>query len=150
MIHSGPWLRLALVGALAGSVVTACGGGTSVNIDGFDAAGEVGPGSSSGGGPDASREPVDSTTGEAEAPDATVAEPDDASQDATVDASPEGATPDAMADVSPEGGGVCSSGTTQCDGNAVQVCDAAGQWGAPMDCGNQACVSGGCSGVCAP
>src|SRR5882672_11464248 len=123
MIHSGPWLRLALAGALAASVVTACGGGTSATIDGFDAAGEVGPGGSSSGGPDASREPVDSTTGEAEAPDATVIGSDDADQDATVDASPEGAIPDAMADVSPEGGGVCSSGTTQCAGNAVEVCD---------------------------
>ena len=45
-------------------------------------------------------------------------------------------------------------GATQCSGNGVQTCDN-GQWGSPVDCGNQACVadsSGGasCQGVCAP
>ena len=106
--------------------------------------------------------PAEATVADAEVPDAMSAGQDatvDASgEDATVDASPgdatvgtlpEAATGDANVDAAPEAGPVCSSGTTQCVGNGVEACSG-GQWGTPMDCGNQACVSGGCSGVCAP
>ncbi|HEY3816854.1 MAG TPA: hypothetical protein VGL81_06780 [Polyangiaceae bacterium] len=60
--------------------------------------------------------------------------------------------------------GVCAPNQTQCadadggaggagdagTGNAVQTCDSTGNWGAPSNCVNETCVSGACTGTCAP
>lgn len=46
--------------------------------------------------------------------------------------------------------GPCSGGATRCSGNAVQTCSTSGTWGAAVACVSSACVSGGCTGVCAP
>ena len=75
--------------------------------------------------------PIDSTLGT----DAPAAPADDGSLEA--------AAGDA-------GGGDCAPGTTRCSGNGVQTCNAAGLWGAPLDCTQMACVNGGCVGSCAP
>ena len=51
--------------------------------------------------------------------------------------------PDAGGDGSADGGTTCAAGATECLGQRLRGCaDPRGQWGAPMDCGNQACVSG--------
>jgi hypothetical protein len=46
--------------------------------------------------------------------------------------------------------GPCTPGATQCSGNAIQTCDSTGNWGSPVACASQACVSGACVGVCTP
>src|SRR5271156_3292008 len=69
-------------------------------------------------------------------------------RDGTTD---DGAAGDGGADDGPiDGGAECVPSNTRCSGNAIQVCSASGQWGEAMDCGQQACVGGGCIGVCAP
>ena len=46
----------------------------------------------------------------------------------------------------------CTPGATECSttANAVLTCGADGQWGSSVSCVGQTCVSGACSGVCAP
>jgi formylglycine-generating enzyme required for sulfatase activity len=43
--------------------------------------------------------------------------------------------------------GVCTPGATQCSGNAVETCDATGQWQAAVPCGASApvCAAGACT-----
>jgi len=46
--------------------------------------------------------------------------------------------------------GSCMTGASRCsDLSTAQTC-MAGMWGAPQMCANQACVDGGCIGVCSP
>ena len=44
----------------------------------------------------------------------------------------------------------CSPTTTQCVGNSAQTCGATGSWQTPVACTNQTCISGVCTGSCAP
>ncbi len=45
----------------------------------------------------------------------------------------------------------CSgNGAVQCSGNAVETCSASGTWSAAVACTNQTCISGVCTGTCAP
>ncbi|MGD0526489.1 MAG: hypothetical protein ABSE49_15180 [Polyangiaceae bacterium] len=58
--------------------------------------------------------------------------------------------------------GACAPNQTQCaagdagagddagSGNAVQTCTSTGTWGTPIDCVNETCISGQCTGACAP
>jgi alpha-tubulin suppressor-like RCC1 family protein len=47
--------------------------------------------------------------------------------------------------------GGCTPNAKQCaNATSYQVCGANGVWGAATACNNQACVSGACTGVCAP
>ena len=42
---------------------------------------------------------------------------------------------------------LCIPQAVRCSNNGVQTCTSGGVWAAPVDCGNQACVSGVCVGV---
>ncbi len=42
--------------------------------------------------------------------------------------------------------GGCSPGSTRCSGNAVEACDAGGQWDPPWPCATGACSDGACTG----
>lgn len=44
----------------------------------------------------------------------------------------------------------CLAGKTRCANNALQTCDANGQWGVGQECLNSACIQGACVGVCSP
>jgi len=62
------------------------------------------------------------------------------------------AGPDAAAEGASESSvdAACTPGATQCSGNGVQTCGDGGSWGSPSACVDQTCVSGACTGMCAP
>jgi hypothetical protein len=43
----------------------------------------------------------------------------------------------------------CDPPASQCTGNAAQQCQQDGTWGTPVDCTNQTCIAGICTGACA-
>ncbi len=46
--------------------------------------------------------------------------------------------------------GVCTPASTQCSDGGVQTCTQEGTWSIPVQCVEQVCIDGGCTGSCAP